>query len=287
MTSCVITGRTRICGIIGDPVEHTISPAMHNAAFRKLGLDFVYVPFRVKPVDLPAAVGGMRGLNIRGINVTIPHKVETMEYLDDIDPLAEKIGAVNVIVNEDGRLKGYNTDAEGFLRSLLEKGIDVREKKIGILGAGGASRAIAFILAENDAHLAIFNRTVHKAAELAAAICRITGKKVSAFNLAAENLKEAMQGVEILINATSVGMSPDAAAIPVPVGLIRPEMVVVDIIYNPLKTRLLSEAEKAGATTINGVDMLVWQGALAFEKWTGHKAPLETMKRAARRVLAI
>ena len=158
MTNQAISGKTRPCGLIGDPVEHTMSPAMHNAAFARMGLDYVYAPFRVKKDDLAQAIAGMRALNIRGLNVTIPHKVNVIPLLDELDSLAEKIGAVNTIVNDDGVLKGYNTDASGFLQTLQERGIEPEGKRVVVLGAGGASRAISFILAESGARLVILNR---------------------------------------------------------------------------------------------------------------------------------
>ena len=153
-----ITGKTKVCALLGDPVEHTMSPAMHNAAFRELGLDYVYIPFRVRTEHLARAVDGLRALNTGGFNVTIPHKVVIMPMLDSLDPLAEKIGAVNTVVNNDGELKGYNTDAAGFLQSLLERDGEPVGKSVVVLGAGGAARAITYILAEKGANLTILNR---------------------------------------------------------------------------------------------------------------------------------
>ncbi|GAH40910.1 unnamed protein product, partial [marine sediment metagenome] len=153
-----VSGKTRVCGVIGDPIEHTMSPVMHNAAFRELGIDYLYLPFRVSKGESGKAVEGMRALNIRGLNVTIPHKVDIIPFLDKLDPLAEKIGAVNTIVNDNGVLTGYNTDATGFLQALLERGVEPKGKNTVVLGAGGASRAISFVLAERGAHLVILNR---------------------------------------------------------------------------------------------------------------------------------
>jgi shikimate dehydrogenase len=275
-----ITGKTRICGLIGDPVEHTMSPAMHNAAFAELGLDCVYLPFHVKPADLVAAVNGLRAINATGFNVTIPHKVTVTPLLDELDPLAQKIGAVNTVVNDNGVLKGYNTDASGFLRALLESGYEPRGKSIVLLGAGGAARAIAYILAERDARMTILNRKeeLDWAEGIAANIRTDLAGDVAVFELLTEHLEKAIESADILINATSVGMSPAVDASPVPAGLLKSEMVVTDIVYNPVETRLLREARAAGAVTVAGIDMLVWQGALAFEKWTGQKAPFALMK---------
>ena len=277
----MISGKTRVCGVIGDPIEHTMSPVMHNAAFKELGLDYLYVPLRVKREELGKAVESVRALNIRGLNVTLPHKVAIISFLDELDPLARKIGAVNTIVNDDGVLTGYNTDATGFLQALLERGVDPKEKKVVILGAGGASRAISFILAERGAHLVILNRLLELdwAEELAQRISQVFAKEFKALELNEKNLEMVLEGADILINATSVGMSPDVDETPVPARLLKPALIVFDIVYNPIQTRLLKEAEAAGAQTIGGLDMLVWQGAIAFEKWTGQKAPLDLMKK--------
>ena len=283
----MISGRTRICGIIGDPIEHTMSPVMHNAAFKNKGVDYVYLPFRVEKEELGKAIEGMRALNMRGLNITIPHKVAVIQFLDELDHLADKIGAVNTIVNDNGVLKGYNTDATGFLQALLERGIEPKGKSVVILGAGGASRAISFILAERGSHLVILNRLLELdwAKELANRISRIFTREVEALELNKENLSRVLGKADILINATSVGMSPDINETPVTSALLRPNLVVYDIVYNPIKTRFQREAEVAGATTISGLDMLVWQGALAFEKWTGLKAPVELMKQEAIKLL--
>jgi len=287
MGNRVISGRTRLCGIIGDPIEHTMSPVMHNAAFERMGIDYLYVPFRVKKEQLAKAIEGVRALNIRGLNVTIPHKVAIIPFLDGLDPLAEKIDAVNTIVNDDGILTGYNTDATGFLQALLERGIEPRGENIVILGAGGASRAISFILAERGSNLVILNRLLELdwAEELASRLSHIFTKEVEALELKEENLAEVLEKADILVNATSVGMTPNIDETLVPFNLLKPSLVVFDIVYNPIKTRLLREAEQAGAKTISGVDMLVWQGALAFEKWTGLKAPIELMRAEVIKVL--
>jgi len=225
MGNKAISGRTRICGVIGDPIEHTMSPVMHNAAFEKMGLDYLYVPFRVKREELGEAIEGMKALNIRGLNVTIPHKVAVIPFLDEVDPLAEKMGAINTIVNDDGVLKGYNTDASGFLQALLERGIEPKEKNVVILGAGGASRAISFILAEQGANLVILNRLLELdwAEELASRISRFFKKEVEALELNDANLASALERADILVNATSVGMSPDIDETPVPSELLKPQ----------------------------------------------------------------
>ncbi len=288
MEGSPITGKTRVCGVIGDPIEHTMSPAMHNAAFEEMGMDYRYLPFRVRREELGKAVDGMRALNVRGLNVTIPHKVAIIPFLDKLDPLVERVGAVNTIVNDSGVLTGYNTDATGFLQALLEGGVEPEGKNVVVLGAGGASRAISFILSEKGGDLVILNRRLELdwAEELARRISQAFDGEVRALELNEQNLSLVLEGAEVLVNATSVGMSPEAEATPVPARLLKAGLVVFDIVYNPVQTRLLTEAEAAGAKTISGIDMLVWQGVLSFEKWTGRKAPVELMKREAMKALA-
>jgi len=287
MKKRVISGKTRICGVIGDPIEHTMSPVMHNAAFNELGLDYLYIAFRVRKEELGKAIEGMRALNIIGLNVTIPHKVTIIPFLDELDPLVERIGAVNTVVNSDGVLQGYNTDATGFLQALLDRGVKPKGKNVVILGAGGASRAISFILADRGANLVILNRLLELdwAEKLAYEITEAFKKEVKALELDEDNLATVLEGADILVNATSVGMSPDTDETPVPAKLLKPSLVVFDVVYNPTQTRLMREAEAAGAKTIGGLDMLVWQGALAFEKWTGQKPPVDLMKKEAMKVL--
>jgi shikimate dehydrogenase len=274
----MFSGKTQVCAIIGDPVEHSMSPAMQNAAFASLKLDYVFVPFHVRAGDLQKAIEGIRALGMRGLGVTIPHKVAVMQYLDEIDPLAEKIGAVNIIVNKNGTLKGHNTDGPGFLRALLNADVEPGGKAVAILGAGGAARAIGFVLAERGAKLTILNRTPDKAEELAQRMSR-SANKVEALPLDKSNLSKALPKAEIVVNCTSVGMSPHGEETIVDAWMLHAGQVVFDSVYNPMQTLLLKEAEKAGAKTISGVEMLVCQGAVAFELWTGQKAPVEVMRR--------
>lgn len=276
-----ITGKTRICGIIGDPVEHSMSPAMHNAAFEELGLDNVYVPFAVKPERLAEAVAGLRALNVTGFSVTIPHKVAVIPLLDSLDPLAEKIGAVNTVVNSNGQLRGFNTDVGGFTRSLEESGVAPAGKKTVVLGAGGASRAVSYALAGMGAVLTIVCRKegTDRAAFIASLIKEDFNREITITE--SEGGYKALHGAELLVNTTSVGMAPFTGETPVPAASLGKIPVVYDIVYNPLQTLLLQDAQKTGAKTISGVEMLVWQGALAFEKWTGCEAPLELMRQKA------
>jgi shikimate dehydrogenase len=287
MKEISISGKTTVCGIIGDPIEHTISPAMHNAMYKTLGLDFVYIAFRVASVVLEQAIAGMKALNVRGLNVTIPHKVAVIPFLDRLDVLANKIGAVNTIVNDNDVLTGFNTDATGFLKALFEKDVRPSGKKVLLLGAGGAARAIGFALAEEGAHLTILNRKeeISWARDLAKCLSEEYKGKVDARELTRENLSKAIPDTDILVNATSVGMSPNINQSPVPADLLCANLIVFDIVYNPEQTRLLREAKEAGARTISGLEMLVWQGVEAFERFTGKKAPVELMRDAALKAL--
>jgi shikimate dehydrogenase len=283
MTDIELSGKTKVCAIIGDPVDHTLSPPMHNAAFQALGLDYVYVPFRVTKEGLKAAVAGLKALNVRGFNITMPHKVTIIPMLDRLDPTAEKIGAVNTVVNEAGLICGYNTDGPGALQALIENGADPKGKKVVVVGAGGASRAISYVLASHGAELTILNRTLELdwAHTIARLIKDNLGAEAKVLELGKAQLKSALTDASILVNATSAGMEPDADKTPVPAEVLRSGLTVFDVIYSPVKTRLLSEAESAGCRTIGGVELLVWQGILCFEKWTGRKAPLEVMRRTA------
>ncbi|MCJ7605234.1 MAG: shikimate dehydrogenase, partial [Dehalococcoidales bacterium] len=240
MTNREITGKTQICAVIGSPIEHTMSPAMHNAAFEKLGLDYAYVSFRVAPEDLPDALDGIRALNIRGFNVAIPHKVPVIPLLDGLDAAAEKIGAVNTVINHAGSLRGYNTDGEGFLRSLRARGVEPKGSNIVVIGAGGASRAITYVLARRGARLTLLNRSLPAAEEIAELIEDDLHLEVRVRALHDDWLEEALKDADILVNTTSLGMSPAVDASPVPAGLLREKLIVCDIGYNPTVTKLLA-----------------------------------------------
>lgn len=259
---------TRLCGIIGNPVEHSLSPAMHNAAYEREGLNFAYLAFRV--TDVEGAIRGARALNVRGLSVTVPHKVAVIPFLDEVDPVARAIGAVNTVVNDDGRLKGYNTDWVGFIRSL-EAHLPVRGRRAVILGAGGAARAIAFGLKEKGADLTILNRIeeIQMAVSLAAEIGCPHGDL---------GRTDAISRADVVINATSVGMAPLQDRTVIDPALLRPEQVVYDVVYNPLETRFLREARARGCRAIPGYEMLLLQGAAQFELWTGRPAPVDLMR---------
>ncbi len=262
----MINAKTKLCGIIGNPVEHSLSPAMHNAAFSDLGLNYVYLAFRVD--DVGDVIKGMKSLNIIGLNVTIPHKIGVMKYLDEIDETAEKIGAVNTIFNDAGNLKGFNTDWKGAIRSVKEQ-TSIRDKRAVILGAGGAARAIVFGIKREQGELTILNRTVEKAEKLS--------KEIGCNFGPLDELKN-IQG-DILINTTSVGMYPNESNSLVEKDVLRNFDVVFDIVYNPMRTKLLKDAESVGCKTISGVDMVVLQGVEAFELWTGKKPNVKLMKK--------
>jgi shikimate dehydrogenase len=281
-----INGKTRVCAVIGDPVEHSLSPVMHNAAFKKLGLNLVYVAFNVTKNELKDAISGARSLGLRGLNVTMPHKKAVIGYLDETDSTAEAIGAVNTILNNQGKLVGYNTDGKGSMIALKENGIYPDEKKMLLLGAGGAAKAIAFQAAQEVDELVILNRASEKAEQLAELLCKKFGNKVKGGALSAEVLKKEMKTTDILVNATSVGMHPDVNVSPVPLDLLRRGLCVMDIVYNPFETRLVKDAKAVGAKVVLGLEMLLYQGAVSFEIWTNCPAPVDVMKKAALNKLA-
>jgi shikimate dehydrogenase len=275
-----VNGKTRVCGIIGDPVEHSLSPAMHNAGFKELGLNLVYVAFTVAQTELKTAVLGAKSLGLRGLNVTMPHKNAVMNYLDEVDSTAKSIGAVNTVLNNQGKLIGYNTDGSGAMIALQENGVYPEEKKLVLLGAGGAAKAIAYQAAQDVEELVILNRTAEKAKKLAEAL-KSFDAKVKAGTLSSEVLKQELPTTDILVNATSAGMHPDVDISPVPSDLLHSDLSVMDIIYNPLETKLLKDAKSAGAKVVSGIEMLLYQGAVAFEIWTNCPAPVEVMREAA------
>ena len=277
-----ITTRTKLVAILGSPLGHTLSPAMHNAAFQALGLDYYYLPVEVSSEHLGMVVGGLRWMNYAGFNVTMPHKIEIRQFLDETDSLADLVGAVNTVVIRDGRLKGYNTDGIGFVRALeKEKNTSVRDKKVLILGAGGAARSIALALAANSVReIAICNRTPDKADELAGHINRQLRPCSYTLQLETGSAAASLAEMDIIINTTSIGMAPDLEGLPLDTRLLNPRQTVCDIVYHPRQTRLLREAENIGCSTMNGLAMLIYQGAEAFSLWTGQPAPVAIMREA-------
>jgi shikimate dehydrogenase len=266
-----ITGKTRIAGIFGYPVEHTLSPAMHNSAFEALGLNCCYVPFSVHPDRLSSAMDAVRALNLLGVNVTVPHKEKVLPMLDEIDDEASFIGAVNTVVNTDGRLKGYNTDGRGFMQSLSESRIEVKGRVVLILGAGGAARAIGYYLARKAKALSIYGRTAEKAERLATDL-----KKVSD-NVSALRRISRPDKFQVIINATPLGLK-NGDPLPIDTASLDNRQIVCDLIYR--NTRFLAEASGKGCITLNGLGMLLWQGVFAFELWTGRKPDVGIMRKA-------
>ncbi len=281
-----LTGTTGVLGVIGDPIAHSLSPAMQNAALEALGLDYIYVPFHVSPLCVKEAIAGMKALGIRGLNVTIPHKVAVLQYMDEVEPVAGLIGAVNTISNEDGCLIGYNTDACGFLISLRkEADRDVQGQRVTILGAGGSARAIGFQLAVSEIEqLVIANRTRSSAVALAEEISRKTGCPAAGVGL--DEVEAQLPSTDILVNTTPLGMHPRVDTMP-PVNLrkLPASALVCDIVYNPSETLLLKNAAACGLQTLPGLGMLVYQGAAALEIWLKVSPPTDVMKAAVQREL--
>lgn len=275
----MISGKTKIFGIFGYPVEHTFSPAMHNAAFKKLGVNACYVPFAVHPDKLAEAVKAIIPLGLSGLNITVPHKEKIIPFLDDLSDEARLVGAVNTIQVQNGRLIGHNTDGRGFLRSLKEQaGFEPRGKKILCVGSGGAARAVGFSLALAGADsIVFFNRDAQKAERLARNISDKTG--CTARSLSGSSFDSSAEEADCLINATSLGLRR-GDAIPIPRSAIRRNHLVCDLIYNHPLTPLLKTAQAKKAKTLSGLGMLLYQGVVAFEIWTGKKAPVPVMKKA-------
>ncbi|KAA8756018.1 MULTISPECIES: shikimate dehydrogenase [Paenibacillus] len=269
-----------LLGVMGDPIAHSKSPVMHNAALQAAEVNGIYMPLHVHPDQLEAAVRGIVALGYRGVNVTIPHKEQVMQYLDVIDESARLIGAVNTIVNEGGTLTGYNTDGIGYVRSLKEEAVpELAGKRIAVLGAGGAARGVIYALAlEKPEQIHILNRTADRAVALASDLRGHGLGEISGSGM--EDAATVLATADIVINTTAAGMHPHVDDVPVDPELIREGAAVSDLIYNPLETRLLRESRLRGCTVHGGLGMFVYQGAVAFEHWLGIPAPVETMRRA-------
>lgn len=276
-----VTGKTRLIGIIGNPVEHSVSPMLHNSLCRQLGIDVIYVPFKVEKNDLDNAVKGLKAINILGFNITIPYKKEIMKYIDDNTKEALLMGAVNTVKNIDGRFYGYNTDAEGFSRSFKEEsGTNFKDKKIVLIGAGGAARAIAVKMTiEGARKIYVVNRTESKAREFIEMI-NSNVKNIAEYASMDENSDTGvLKQSDIIINTTSVGMYPNIDESPIGHSdIFSGGQIVYDVVYNPSKTKFLSYAENKGCKTINGLGMLFYQGIFAFEIWTGIKLTEDVVK---------
>jgi shikimate dehydrogenase len=274
-----INPNTKLCAVIGNPVEHSLSPAMHNRAFQELGLDFVYLAFRVE--DVRSAVAGMRALeNFRGLSVTIPHKVAIIDHLDEIADVDAQIGSINTVVNEGGKLRGFGSDGPGARQALADGGAQVEGQPVLILGSGGAARAIAFDLAHRATPSSLFVLGVIED-ELCALVSELrekTAVNATGEIMSEDGLAKRIAESRVLIHATPIGMHPREGESLVPPELLHPDLTVMDIVYNPYETRLLEDARARGIKTIPGIEMFVNQALLQFEAWTGRSAPREVMK---------
>ena len=266
----MINAQTKLYGVIGNPVQHSLSPVIHNGAFKRLGWNAVYLAFEVKNVE--EALRGIRGLGLKGVSITIPFKTEVIPFLDKVEGSAKKIGAVNTIVNRRGKLIGYNTDCDGALEALEEK-VRLKGKKVVLLGAGGAGRAIGFGLKERNCQLIVANRSRDRGEALS--------RELKCYFIPMSSLVKMKAGelqADVVINTTSLGMVPRERETPIPKKLLRKGMMVMDIVYEPLQTKLLREAKEKGCLTINGLEMFVHQGAAQFEIWTGRRPDLKQIR---------
>ncbi|MDS9998427.1 shikimate dehydrogenase [Bacillus atrophaeus] len=278
-----INGKTQLIGLIATPIGHSLSPTMHNLAFKKLGLNYAYLAFEVGNEQLKDVVTGMRALGVRGFNVSMPNKMKIIPYLDQLADSAKFSGAVNTVVNDNGTLTGHSTDGMGYVRNLKEHGVDIAGKKMTLIGSGGAATPIAIQSAlEGLAEISIFARN-DAFFEKAVENVRIINEDMKDSNCKAnvypledqETLRAEIASSDILANGTGVGMKPlEGLSVIEDVSMLRPDLIVSDVVYNPVKSKLLEQAEEAGCKTINGLGMMVWQGAMAFELWTGKEMPV-------------
>jgi shikimate dehydrogenase len=278
MNAVPVDGRTTICAVIGNPIEHSLSPAIHNAAFAACGINWAYVAFSV--THLEKAIEGIRGLGIRGVSVTIPHKVAVIPLLDSIDDTARAIGSINTIVNTGGHLAGYNSDGAGALTALSDAGCNPAGKRVVLLGSGGAARAIAVTMAlqATPSALTLLGIIEQERTQLASDLASRSRLRPVTADLSPEGLTAALQECDLLINTTPVGMHPKSDESPIPSNLLRKQPAVFDIVYNPRKTRLLRDAEQAGCTVVSGTEMFLNQAAVQFTLWTGQPAPVDVMR---------
>ncbi len=284
----MINTKTKLLGLLGNPLEHSFSPIMHNKAYEKNNLNYLYLPLEIEEDNIEDVLKGIKHMKFIGFNVTIPYKLKIMEFLDEIHPLAKKIGSVNTVKISGGKLIGFNTDGMGFVKSLENNSkINITENKFLLLGAGGASRSIAMTLADKGAEqIFIANRTVNKAKELSEEINNKVRKCCSFVDINnIENMKITAKNVDIIINTTSLGMYPNIEGCPIDIDLLLKKHLVTDIVYNPVKTKLLREAENKGCRIQTGLGMLINQGAEAFEIWTDKEAPVEDMKEVIKNLM--
>jgi shikimate dehydrogenase len=276
-----ITAKTAVCGIFGHPVEHSMSPAIHNAAFEALELDFVYVAHDVAPDGLATAVAGIRALGYRGLSITIPHKSAALELVDEADPTAKGIGCINTVVNDDGVLKGFNSDGRGALKALTGAHAHPEGKQVVVLGSGGAARAIAMTLAVEapPAELVVLGIVPGELDQLVADLNDRGRTRARGEVSSDDSIRSALATADILVQTTPIGMHPKTDASLVPPDALRPEITVFDAVYNPRRTKLLQNAAFVGCRVVEGVEMFLGQAVVQFELWTGQRAPVEVMRR--------
>ncbi|WP_326906818.1 shikimate dehydrogenase [Sedimentibacter sp. MB31-C6] len=280
-----VTGQTELIGLIANPVRHSLSPTMHNESFKRLGLDYVYVAFEVDNDTLKNAVNGLKALKVRGFNVSMPNKIKIIQYLDELSDASKLTGSVNTVVNDNGTLTGHITDGIGFIKALSEEGIEVKGKKITILGSGGAGTAIMVQSAlEGAKELSIFNRNIELKTNTKNIIKKLNNNTNCISTLYAledkSKLREQIESSDILVNATGVGMKPqEDQSLITDSSILRKELVVFDCIYSPRETKLLAMAKKNGCKIINGLGMVLFQGAASFKLWTGQEMPINHIKK--------
>lgn len=281
-----ITGRTMLTGLIGTPVKHSISPQMHNEAFRQLNLDYVYLAFDLADSDLETAVRGLQSLGAKGFNVTMPYKVQILKYMDELTPASQIAQACNTVIAKDGKLIGHTTDGIGFMKSVTDAGHNIIGKKMTVLGAGGAATAICTQAALDGVsdidifQMKAFTEEYERALAFAERVRQHTSCNINVYDFADTNqMRKSISESAILTNATNVGMAPHEDQCPIPdASMLFPELIVCDIIYNPMKTKLYQMAEAAGCQVFNGTYMLLFQGAASFECWTGKEMPIEVIR---------
>jgi shikimate dehydrogenase len=271
----------KVCALLGFPARHSMGPAIHNAAFAALGLPLVYVAHDVAPADLAAAVAGARALGYHGLSVTMPHKVAALSLVDEVDAMARAIGCINTVVNQDGRLVGYNSDGQGALDALGRAGISPRGRRVLVLGSGGAARAVAMTVAVRGqpAELEILGVVEDELSQLGRDVAERAGVVVKARMLDDKVLAAAVAQADVLLHCTPIGMTPDTARSLVPRELLRPELAVFDAVYNPRRTQLIAQAAECGCRVVEGMEMFLGQAMVQFELWTGQKAPAEVMRK--------
>jgi shikimate dehydrogenase len=280
-----INSRTGLYCIIGNPIEHSMSPPMHNAAFQALKLNCVYSAFKVESFELDEAVKGLKSIGIKGFTITVPHKQAVIRLLDEVDEYVERVGAANTVLNENGKLVGFNTDGIGFVRAVGEDLL--KEKRVVILGAGGAARSLAYETVLQASSLLILNRTLSRAVDLVYEISKYNQRniEVKAMPLNNESLEHVLKTCHLLVNTTTIGMYPHLNETPVPIGLLNSDMTVFDAVFNPYKTKLLRDAEMVGARIVSGLDMLVYVSVESFRIWFRREPPIQVMRNVGMRAL--